>query len=283
MSPDSLNIAILVFREGLETVLVLSAVTASLSGAKAKFRRPIAAGVVIGSLATALTWLIAVRIVDALGDNVPALQLQAATGLLAVVVLLLVMNWFFHRTYWAGWITLHTNRRRALVPERGDVTLPSRRLWIGLMLLGFSSFYREGFEVVLFLQSYRLRLGPTPVGHGAIVGSIGVVAVALLTFVAHRRLPYRKMLIATGVLLGFVLFVMVGEQAQEMQLAHWLPTSTLPSLVPWFPDWAGLWLSLFPTVETLAAQGVAVSLVLASYGLARRGQRPSARRSSSLR
>jgi len=29
---------------------------------------------------------------------------------------------------------------------------------VGLILLGFSSFYREGFEVVLFLQSYRLKL-----------------------------------------------------------------------------------------------------------------------------
>lgn len=268
MNPDTLNIAVLVFREGLETVLVLAAVTASLSGSKARFRRPITAGVGAGMLATAVTWLIAVRIIDALGDSVSALHLQAATGLLAVVVLLVVMNWFFHRTYWTGWITLHTNRRRALVPDRVESVPNSARLWLGLALLGFSSLYREGFEVVLFLQSYRLRLGATPVTRGAFIGSAGAIVVALLTFVAHRRLPYRKMLIATGIMLGFVLFVMVGEQAQEMQLAHWLPTTVLPSLVPWFPDWAGLWFSLFPTVETLVAQALAVSLVLVSYRIA---------------
>ena len=32
----------------------------------------------------------------------------------------------------------------------------------GMGLLGFTSFYREGFEVVLFLQSYRLKSGAVP-------------------------------------------------------------------------------------------------------------------------
>ena len=51
---------------------------------------------------------------------------------------------------------------------------------------------------------------------------------------AIRHLPYKKMLIVTGVLLTIVLVVMVGEQAQEMQLAGWLPTSTIPVL-NWIP------------------------------------------------
>ena len=80
--------------------------------------------------------------------------------------------------------------------------------------------YREGFEVVLFLQSYYLKLGGSIVAAGALMGLILTGMVAILTFVANRRLPYRKMLIVAGVLLGGVLLVMVGEQAQEMQLAH---------------------------------------------------------------
>jgi high-affinity iron transporter len=58
---------------------------------------------------------------------------------------------------------------------------------------------------------------------------------------------------------------MVGEQAQEMQLAHWLPTTQLPSLAGVIPSWMGLWFAVFPTVETLAAQGMALLLVLGSY------------------
>jgi high-affinity iron transporter len=89
--------------------------------------------------------------------------------------------------------------------------------------------------------------------------------VAVLTFIAHQKLPYRKMLILTGVLLGVVLLVMVGEQAQEMQLAHWISTTPIHSLENIIPAWAGLWFAIFPTVETLVAQLIAAVLVIGSY------------------
>jgi hypothetical protein len=73
------------------------------------------------------------------------------------------------------------------------------------------------------------------------------------------------MLVATGVMLAFVLLVMVGEEAQEMQLARWLPTTEIPSLVHVIPSWMGLWFSVFPTVETLSAQALAGLLVFGSY------------------
>jgi high-affinity iron transporter len=145
-----------------------------------------------------------------------------------------------------------------------------RRVLFGLALLGFTSVYREGFEVVLFLQSYRLALGSTAIAEGVGVGLAFTAAVAALTFVAHRRLPYRKLLIITGAMLGVVLLVMVGEQAQEMQLARWLPTTTMPGLARIIPSWAQLWLAVFPTVETMVAQAAAVVIVLGSYILARR-------------
>jgi high-affinity iron transporter len=134
-----------------------------------------------------------------------------------------------------------------------------------MALLGFTSFYREGFEVVLFLQSYRLKLGGAVVLYGVVLGGLGSAIVAILTFMAHRRLPYRRMLVATGLMLAFVLLVMVGEEAQEMQLARWLPTTEIPSLVRAIPSWMGLWFSVFPTVETLTAQALAGFLVFGSY------------------
>ena len=261
------DVGVLVFREGLECILVVAAITASMVGSSESYRRPIAAGVGLAFLATLLTWRIAVAIVDSLADNVSALHLQAITGLLAIVVLLVVMNWFFHKIYWSGWISLHTKRKRELMreAESGDDIRSARRLFFGLVMLGFTSFYREGFEVVLFLQNYRLKLGGLPVLYGVSIGIALSVIVAVLTFVANRRLPYKKMLVVTGVMLGIVLLVMVGEQAQEMQLAHWLPTTAIPALERVIPEWLGLWFAVFPTVETLTAQGIAAVLVLGSY------------------
>ncbi len=263
------DIAVLVFREGLECVLVLAAITASMNGPERHYRRAIALGAGLAFIATLITWRIAIGIIDNLTQDFPALQIQAATGLLAIVVLLVVMNWFFHKFYWTGWISVHTRRKRTLLDSADDATASKARLLWGLAVLGFTSLYREGFEVVLFLQNYRLKLGGNPVLGGVALGLLFTGTVAVLTFVAHRRLPYRKMLVLTGVCLGVVLLVMVGEQAQEMQLAHWLPTTPIRPLTDVIQPWMGLWLSVFPTVETLSAQFIAALLVLGSYALVR--------------
>ncbi len=263
----ALDIAVLVFREGLECILVIAAITASMTGARRHCRRPVAWGAGLAFIATLITWMIAVRIMSSLADNVSALNLQAATGLLAVVVLLVIMNWFFHKIYWGGWIRAHNRRRKSLLAN--STSAQTRLVW-GLVLLGFTSLYREGFEVVLFLQTYHLRLGGDVVLKGTLLGLILSGFVAVLTFVLQQRLPYRQMLVTTGVLLGGVLLVMVGEQAQEMQLAHWISTTPMPWLSKVTPDWAGLWFAIFPTYETLLAQLLAAIVVIGSYYAARR-------------
>jgi len=180
-----------------------------------------------------------------------------------------IMNWFFHKIYWGGWIRAHNRRRKSLVENARAVGISQRHLWWGLILLGFTSLYREGFEVVLFLQGYYLRLGGGVVLKGALLGIVLTGLVAILTFVLQQRLPYRKMLITTGILLGMVLLVMVGEQAQEMQAAHWIPTTQISQLANVIPPWMGMWFAVFPTVETLVAQLIAAVLVIGSYYAAR--------------
>jgi len=84
------------------------------------------------------------------------------------------------------------------------------------------------------------------------------------------------MLVTTGILLGGVLLVMVGEQAQEMQLAHWISTTPIPALEPILRPWMGMWFAIFPTMETLVAQAIAAIVVIGSYYAARRMGREAA-------
>jgi high-affinity iron transporter len=257
---------VLVFREGLECILVLAAITASMMGSNQSHRRPIAVGAGIGLGACLITWFAVVGILSALANNLPALDIQAATGMLAVIVLLVIMNWFFHKIYWTGWISMHNRRKRELLKTASDAAVPRSGLMSGLILLGFASVYREGFEVVLFLQTLRLQVGSLIVLYGVLIGLFLTAIVGALTFIAHQRLPYKKMLVLTGVMLGAVLLVMVGEEVQEMQLAHWLPTTPLNWPIP---GWMGLWFSVIPTVETLLSQALAAIFVIGSYFLAR--------------
>jgi high-affinity iron transporter len=252
-----LNTGILVFREGLEAILVLSAITASLVKSKQSYRKPIAAGSGLGFVATIATWFIAIAILSKV--SAPALDVQAATGLLAIVVLLVIMNWFFHKIYWTGWISLHNKRRRELMQNADNNHSATT---FGLAMLGFSAMYREGFEVVLFLQSLRLQVGSAVVLQGVAIGLVCTAVVGALTFLAHHRLPYKKMLVLTGVMLGAVLVVMVGESVQEMQQAHWIATTAVNLPIP---GWMGVWFAVFPNVEGLVAQACAAALVIGSY------------------
>ena len=271
MSPAAaaLNSGILVFREGLEAILVLAAITAGMVRQEGSYWRPVAFGSGAAFLATVVTWFVVVAIISSIPGS--ALDVQAATGLLAIVVLLVVMNWFFHKVYWTGWIGLHHRRRNRVLERSGGL---KRGAFFGLALLGFSAVYREGFEIVLFLQSLRLEVGSFPVLQGAGIGLLLTGIVGALTFVSHKHIPYKKLLIVTGVLLGVVLVVMVGEQVQEMQLAGWISTTEVG--VP-LPSWAGIWFAAFPNVEGLVAQAFAALFVIGSYLVVERKKRPRRR------
>ena len=253
---------VLVFREGLETILVLAAIMASFLGANRAYRKPVVAGGGAALLASVVTWFVAVWFIGMFGDG--GLSVQAATGIPAILVLLLVMNWFFHKLYWTGWIAHHHRRRRGLLGSTKEAGV--RMTLIGLVLLGFTSVYREGFEIVIFLQGLRERFGASVVLEGVVLGLLFTAAVGVLTFGLHQRLPYRKLLVITGAMLVLVLWVMVGEEVNEMQLAGWIGTTAIPGVS--LPGWMGTWFSIFPNVETIAAQVVAITLVLGSYAAA---------------
>ena len=251
--------AILVFREGLETILVLAAVTASFLGANRVYRRPVVAG---GGLAVGVgvaTWFFVVWLIGRFHGG--EFDVQAATGIPALIVLLLVMNWFFHKVYWTGWISSHHKRRRGLLSADPDTN--RRRLLLGLALLGFTSVYRECFEVVIFLQNLRELYGSSVVLEGVVIGLLFTAAVGVLTFALHQRLPYKRLLIITGVLLLVVLLVSVGEEVNEMQLAGWIGTTPVGGLS--VPGWMGTWFSIFPNWQTFAGQFIALALVIGSY------------------
>jgi high-affinity iron transporter len=272
------NTAIIVFREGLEAILIFAAVTASFLGANKARRRPVVAGAIAAFGAGVATWFIVDAVLSLASPLGP--RLEAITGFIAVVVLLVILNWFVHNVYWTGWISKHHSRRRKLLASTGIAAT------IGLVALGFTSVYREGFEVVLFLQALKVQSGGGVVIEGLLIGLAGTAVVGALTFWLHHKLPYRKMLVLTGVLVGTVLVVMIGGTALTFQSLGWLPQHELPFTTP---EWMGSWFEIYPYWETIGAQALAAALVIGSYFLARhiqvtrpqrRGETPAVRAES---
>jgi high-affinity iron transporter len=248
------NSATIVFREGLEAVLIFAALTASLKGAQLGQRRPMVIGVAIAFLASIATWFVVQAVLQAASPL--GAKLEAITGFVAVVILLIVLNWFVHKVYWSEWIGRHHRQRRKLLARAGLGAT------FGLVALGFTSVYREGFEVVLFLQNLQLQDGSGTVLEGVGLGLAATAVVGALTFWLHAKLPYRRMLILTGVLVGVVLVVMIGGTALSFVELGWLPRHDTPFAVP---EWLGAWFEIYPVWETLAAQVLAAAFVVGSY------------------
>lgn len=256
------NAAIIVFREGLEAVLILASLLGGMRAAEQRqYRRSLAVGSGLALLGAVITWVIFSSILSSLislGE-----RLEAITSIVAIAVLLLITNWFFHKTYWTGWMAnFHTQKGKIL--SGAAIVGPS----LGLVLLGFTSVYREVFETVLFLQSLVLDAGAEIVLRGVGIGLLLTVVVGFLTFKLQMRLPYKRMLVFTGILIGAVLFTMVGNTIHVMQVVGWMPITPVSGL--YLPYWLGRWFGVFATWQGLIAQVASAAFVLGSYFLAER-------------
>jgi len=257
------NAAIIVFREGLEAVVILASLMASLKGGEMRrFRRPMWVGAWAALLASVVTWFVlrgALLSFARFGE-----KLEAVVSLVAIGVLILITNWFFHDTYWTGWMaSFHKKKGRLLKVGVGA--------WLGLAALGFTSIYREGFETVFFLQALVLESDSLTVLAGTVTGLAAAFLIGFIIFAVQTKLPYKKMFVVTAAMIGAVLLIMVGNTAHTLQVVGWL--SVHPLRFVELPFWAGMWFGLYATWEGLLLQAVAAVFVLGSHVLAERLKR----------
>jgi len=248
------NSATIVFREGLEGILILASLLASMIGANRIYKKPLVVGAFGAFVATAVLFFLARTVLVSLGQY--GEKLEAIVSLIAIAVLLIVMNWFFHKVYWTKWIAHHHQKRRMLIGGAAGQ-------FLGLALLGFTSVFREGAETVLFLQAMVLDAGTWTVLKGVALGLAGVAVVGALVFFMQAKLPHKKMLIVTGFMIAFVLVTMVGNTVHVLQVVGWMPITPIENLV--LPYWTGVWLGLYATWEGIIAQLIAIIFVFGSY------------------
>jgi high-affinity iron transporter len=119
---------------------------------------------------------------------------------------------------------------------------------------------------VLFLQALVLEGGIPVVLMGVIGSSFAVALVGMIVFRLQRNLPYMKILIITGILIGSVLLQMVGSTIHVLQVVGWLPIHVISGLD--LPYWLGTWFGVYATWEGFGFQFAAMVFVIGSYYLA---------------
>ena len=255
VSPGTLSFTAftIIAREGMEAVVVLAALMAGLRGVEqAGTRRGIASGAWLALGATALTFWLSKTVVQSLAHY--GEKLEAVVSIFAVFILFIVTNWVFHKFYWVGW----NAKIRSLTKSAQNVDA-DRWEKLALLGVGFLTVYREGFETALFMQSLILDGNPAAVITGAAIGVVFIALVGGLTFKFGVKLPYRKLLVVTGVLVVSIMVSFLGSTVRLFQTVSWLPVHPVPGLH--VPAWAGLWLGLYPSWEGLLIPPLALAWV----------------------
>lgn len=247
----------IIAREGMEAVVVLAALMAGLRGVEQKStRRGIANGAWLALAATALTFWLSKTVVQSLAHY--GEKLEAVVSVLAVAILFVVTNWVFHKFYWVGW----NAKIRSLTKSARRVE-SSHWEKFALLGVGFLTVYREGFETALFMQSLILEGNPAAVTTGVLFGVVFIALVGGLTFTFGVKLPYRKLLVVTGVLVVSIMVSFLGSTVRLFQTVGWLPVHPVPGLH--VPAWAGLWLGLYPSWEGLLIPPLSLVYVAAAW------------------
>jgi len=244
---------LIIFREGLEAVLLISVLLGYLEAAKAtQYRRPILWGMAAGVAASALTFLALRTVLAALpfGREV----LEAGTAIVAVVVLFYVSFWLVARLEQKRWLEFLRTRIWTAVSVGSTAAL------VGI---GFTAIYREGFETALFYQalmSFGQGLGPA-VAVGLALGVIVLALASYAIFRLGRRLPIKALLGTAVVMLMATSVTFAGNAVRSLQQADVLGLTALRGW-PRPPIFLSQSLGYWPSTQTVLAQ-VALSAVYA--------------------
>lgn len=237
---------LIILREGFEAILVVGAVVAVLiKTGNRKRLRSIWLGAILGVIASLITAII----IKTMFSAIPASSeiVEAVSLLIAVVVLFSVSYWLISKVEAVKWQRFITGKVSTALERGGGGAL---------MLVAFLAVYREGAETALFYQALFSQSSGSalPLILGIVAGSIALAVVFILFYRFGIKIPMRPFFAITSLLLYYMAFVFAGRGIRELQEGNAIPITPL-SHIPNIP-----WLGLFPTVQTVAIQGVLLVL-----------------------
>jgi high-affinity iron transporter len=234
----------ILFREGVEAVLLIAILLGSLAaGSAANYKRPLGWGVAAAVAATAVVWALATLVIDI--APLSRELLEAVTALVAVVVLVVVSFWLVSR--------LEHRRRMEFMRARvaSAMAAGTTAAFVGL---GFTAVFREGFETVLFYQALALFAQGLIlwVVLGAIAAAVALAGVGYAILGLGKQLPLKPMLITGAGILLLLSVAFVGNAVRSLQSAD-LVTAT-PVDWPRLPVFLAELTGIHPTSQGLTVQ-----------------------------
>ena len=259
----------IIFREGLESVLILGAIITYLEASRnTKYKKYLYYGVILAIGATAVTWVIASYLIEISGANRELIEAIAALS--ATAILFYVSFWILNKIEHKKWMEFV----KAKVWQA--TTTGSVMVFVGL---AFFTVYREGFETVLFYQAMAgfARYMELYVGLGFVAGIVSLLVIFYVMRKLGKRLPLRALFGLTMGVGAYLSIAFLGNAIRELQVLEIVPYTGMIGTIPRLDINVAAMTGIYPTLETVVGQVIllGVYLVAVSYVLILRPKRES--------
>jgi len=244
----------IIFREGLESVLILGAIITYLEASRNhKFKKYVHYGIVLAIGATAVTWFIASYIIEISGVNRELIEAVAALS--ATAVLFYVSFWILNKIEHKRWMEF-VKAKVFQASTTGGVMV--------FVMLSFFTVYREGFETVLFYQAMLgfAKYMELYVGLGFIVGLISLFGIYFGFRKLGKRLPLRALFGLTMGIGAYLSIAFLGNAIREFQVLDYIPYTSMLGTIPRLDINVATMTGIYPTLETTVGQIVLLSVYL---------------------
>jgi high-affinity iron transporter len=240
----------ILLREGLEALLIVVAMISFLRKADRRDQlRYVHIGWIGALVAGFATWWAATSFLTISGAS---RELTEGFGsVLAAAILLFVGIWMHGKAQAGAW--------QAYVRDKLDQALSrSGSAWF-LFFLAFIAVYREVFETIIFFAAMGADGNGVPLAAGIGVGMVLLALIAWAMLRLSARLPIAKFFQYSSALIAVLAVVLAGKGVAALQEAGMLGVNPLANW-PRSPMFG-----IYPTVESMAAQGAMILLLAAGF------------------
>ena len=242
----------IIFREGLESALIIGAILAYLDASRnARYKKHVYLGIVIAIIATVITWYVAQFIIGISGASRELIE--AIAGISAVAVLFWVSFWILNKVETKKWIEF-VKAKVWQATTTGSVMV--------FAMLSFFTVYREGFETVLFYQamfSFAKNM-ETFVLLGLVLGLAVIISVVFIIRKIGKKLPLRVLFGLTMAIGAYMSIAFIGNAIREFQEVGYISTTHLFGIIPRLEINLATMTGIHPTLETTVAQIILLSV-----------------------
>ena len=244
----------IIFREGLESALIIGAILTYLEASRnSHYKKHVYLGIVIAIIATVITWFFAQFVIDITGASKELIE--AIAGISAVVVLFWVSFWILNKVETKKWIEF-VKAKVWQATTTGSVMV--------FAMLSFFTVYREGFETVLFYQamfSFAKNM-EIFVFLGLVLGLAVIISVVFIIRKLGKKLPLRVLFGLTMAIGAYMSIAFIGNAIREFQEIGYISTTHLFGIIPRLEINLATMTGIHPTLETTIAQILLLSVYL---------------------